>query len=777
MPEKKSRYVLLCQQVLAFGTVAALAAPAAGVVSLDIVSPSQGAAESATPAAATPVALVASHPVDPEVEEVPLHGVSKAGLRALTRRAATQTSKQPELAVLSEPEKVEGFATVGVTWSHREHLDEDEVSVSVRSLEDGEWSAWQPIEYHDDHGPDPDSEEALHARQGTDPIVVGDVDEVQVKVETADGEVPADAELALIDPKDTPAPQLEKPAIDTADLPEEGAVALSSATTDGTEPVPTDGTEPVPTDGTEPLPTDGTGTTPDGDGVLTGSVGVTPKPKIFSRAQWGADERMRDKSSLHYYEVHAGFVHHTVNANSYTRAQVPSLIRGIYAYHTQSKGWSDIGYNFIVDRFGRIWEGRYGGVDRPVVGAHTLNYNEYSFAMSALGNFETGKPSAAMLDAYGRLFAWKLSLHGVSASSTKQWVGKKYFQAINGHRDAGQTACPGRYLYAKVPQIRALAAKYQAPFTERARTTNLAGTPWPDLVVRDKVTKKAYLVRTGGQTNFQRRTQAVAGWKGKDLIAATPDLNGDGVTDVVARDAKTKVTSVYPGTAQGRLGSPIRSNRRFAEADQLVAGMDLTGDGKNDLVARMAGVPKLWVYPGDGRGGFRHRRLFSSAWGDYNRTAGVGDLNGDGRDDLVARKGATLYLVPGTGRGLAAPVALPGSWRQYSIISGAGDLTNDGTADVLVKVAKSELVSILPGDGHGGLGAPLGPFTQFKGLNYIAAAGSLAGDSSTDLVARTSGGGRLRLPEQRGQEHRGARRHRSADVRRQPGPQRGRLER
>ena len=115
---------------------------------------------------------------------------------------------------------------------------------------------------------------------------------------------------------------------------------------------------------------------------------------IYSRAQWGADESMRDGSPS-YFEVHGGFVHHTVNANDYKRKDVPAIIRSIYAYHTQSRGWSDIGYNFLVDRFGRIWEGRYGGVDRPVVGAHTLNYNSYSFAMSAIGNFELVQPSAA----------------------------------------------------------------------------------------------------------------------------------------------------------------------------------------------------------------------------------------------------------------------------------------------------------------------------------------------------------------------------------------------
>ena len=121
----------------------------------------------------------------------------------------------------------------------------------------------------------------------------------------------------------------------------------------------------------------------------------------------------------------------------------PALLRSIYAYHVKSRGWSDIGYNYLIDRFGRIWEGRYGGVDRPVVGAHTLGYNDDSFAASAIGNYQIAKPSKAMIQAYAALFAWKLSLHGVDAASTHQWVTKTWFQAINGHRDAASTAVPG----------------------------------------------------------------------------------------------------------------------------------------------------------------------------------------------------------------------------------------------------------------------------------------------------------------------------------------------
>ena len=260
----------------------------------------------------------------------------------------------------------------------------------------------------------------------------------------------------------------------------------------------------------------------------------TPKPKIYSRAQWGADERMRDKSSLHYFEVHAGFVHHTVNANSYTRAEVPGIIRSIYAYHTKSRGWSDIGYNFLVDRFGRIWEGRAGGIDRPVVGAHTLNYNDDSFAMSAIGNYDIKQPSSAMVEAYGALFAWKLSLHGVDASSKWQWVTSRSFQAINGHRDAGFDGLPGSLPLRQDPadphpgrggperlgraRARVEPRLHRAPGRGRPPGQRRPGGDHPD-GRPDRLRRR----RRGSRPAGPRTRRAIL----------SPDLTGDGRADVV----------------------------------------------------------------------------------------------------------------------------------------------------------------------------------------------------------------------------------------------------
>jgi hypothetical protein len=738
MPEKKNRFVLLCQQLLTCGAVLAFAAPATAVVSLDIVAPAPAPVGVAPTAPRSgPGSLVAAVPVRPTVKAVRVTGVDPRGLatlredggRAAGLRLSSSETGDGDLAALTAPEPVTGLGTVGATWKPGDEVREADISVSVRTRTDGVWSQWQAVPYHDDHGPDAGSAESEHARPGTDPIYVGAVDDVQMKAVTATGDRPAGMQLDVVDPGQQKATVVEQPAIDTARL------ASAQTTTDPTS-------DPTATLAGTPAP-------------------VTPKPKIYSRAQWGADERMRDASSLHYGEVHAGFVHHTVNANGYTKAQVPSIIRGIYAYHTQSRGWSDIGYNFLVDRFGRIWEGRYGGVDRPVVGAHTLGYNDYAFAMSAIGNYDIydkgrGVPSKAMLDAYGRLFAWKLSLHGVDAGSKRQWVGKRYLPAINGHRDVGQTACPGRYLYAKVPTIRALAAADQRSWAGRARRTDVAGSGWPDLVVRNKATKRVSVVRTEGQLTFGGPRIASRGWSGMDIVTPVRDVTGDGIGDVVARRRTTKVSAVYPGDGHGRFLAARNTTSRFQNLDQLVGVGDLNGDRRNDLVGRSARNHRLYLFPGNGKGVFSRSVLLSRSWGGYNLTVGAGDLTGDGHPDLLARSGSTLLLFPVTAAGrLKAPVRLSRSWGSYDVIAGLGDVTNDGRADLVVRKRASGLVYVYPGNGRGGVSARYGPFSGFRGVDFLAAAGQVTGNRGGDLVAR-DGSGRLVVFANSGRRNLGA---------------------
>ena len=146
-------------------------------------------------------------------------------------------------------------------------------------------------------------------------------------------------------------------------------------------------------------------------------------------------------------------MHHTVTANDYRRSDVAGLIRGMYRYHTASLGWSDLGYNFLVDRFGRSWVGRAGGPARRVRGAHTLGFNNTSTGISVIGNFEDAAPTTEVINAIVRLAAWKLDREGGVPSGTvrvRSQGSDRYpagttprLPVIDGHRDTNQTACPG----------------------------------------------------------------------------------------------------------------------------------------------------------------------------------------------------------------------------------------------------------------------------------------------------------------------------------------------
>ena len=449
------------------------------------------------------------------------------------------------------------------------------IAVAVRTRTHGAWTGWRTIPYDPEHGPDPGSAEARRARPGTEPMLVGTVGRVQVRA-VSKRPLPADMKLAVIGPGRAAHTATERAALDTSTMDgDNGADSVFRAV--------------------DPQPVTG-------DSARLAAAVFTPRPVIYSRAQWGADEAMRSKSSLHYGDVHAGFVHHTVNANDYTRAEVPGLLRSIYAYHVKSRGWSDIGYNYLVDRFGRIWEGRYGGIDRAVVGAHTLGFNDDSFAASAIGNYELVRPSQAVLQAYATLFAWKLSLHGVDASSTRQFVTTRWFQAINGHRDAAATACPGQVPLrqaARHPEdgrgrpARLERARSSSPTSPRRRT--------PDIVVRRASDGEAFVVPTGGLIRFPAPTTVATGVAGATGVLVTRDVTGDRRARPPGPPADGSL-AVRPGTSSGTFGAgDPRDPGRSSAMDQVTAPGDLNGDGRTDLTARQPHDRCAGALPAAGR--------------------------------------------------------------------------------------------------------------------------------------------------------------------------------
>ncbi|MCX4096620.1 N-acetylmuramoyl-L-alanine amidase [Nocardia sp. alder85J] len=219
-------------------------------------------------------------------------------------------------------------------------------------------------------------------------------------------------------------------------------------------------------------------------------------PRVISRAQWGADESLRCSEPTYDDGVSAITVHHTAGRTEYTQAESAGIVRAIYAYHARKLGWCDIGYNALVDKYGQIFEGRAGGLDRPVEGAHAGGFNENTSGVALMGNYSDEAPSEAALQAVGQFIGWRARMAGLNpkGSTTLYSEGTIYSKYDQGeavklpivfaHRDVGNTSCPGDAAYAQMDRIRDLAAAAAAsPGGDADPPTNPAnvGVAFPPL--------------------------------------------------------------------------------------------------------------------------------------------------------------------------------------------------------------------------------------------------------------------------------------------------------
>jgi hypothetical protein len=206
---------------------------------------------------------------------------------------------------------------------------------------------------------------------------------------------------------------------------------------------------------------------------------ATGQPTIIPREEWaGSQCNPRRAPSLGTVQV--AFIHHTVSANDYGRDDAAAMILGICRFHRNGNGWDDVGYNFFVDKYGQIFEGRAGGIDQPVVGAQAQGWNAQSTGIANLGTYGDRPQSEEALEAMARLIAWKLPLHGVPVTGTVSLVSAggetnrvkagaaHTFHRISGHRDGNSTECPGAALYAQLPRLREMA---------EARAPDVIGAP------------------------------------------------------------------------------------------------------------------------------------------------------------------------------------------------------------------------------------------------------------------------------------------------------------
>ncbi|MFD4352998.1 N-acetylmuramoyl-L-alanine amidase [Nocardia sp. NPDC058518] len=200
-------------------------------------------------------------------------------------------------------------------------------------------------------------------------------------------------------------------------------------------------------------------------------------PKVITRAQWGADESIRCQEPTYDDGLGGITVHHTAGRNDYSRSESAGIVRAIYAYHAETLGWCDVGYNAMVDQYGQIFEGRYGGLDRAVQGAHAGGFNENTAGVALMGNYETEEPSKEAINAIGKFIGWRSKLAGINPKGTTtmysegtEFTPYAYDEAVDlpvvfAHRDVGNTDCPGDAAYALMDRIRGIAAGNSGTYT------------------------------------------------------------------------------------------------------------------------------------------------------------------------------------------------------------------------------------------------------------------------------------------------------------------------
>lgn len=333
-----------------------------------------------------------------------------------------------------------------------------EAHLEVRSRRDGAWSPWVEVGVEPDEGPDEGTEPGDPGRVTAGPVWVGAGTDA-VELRPVSGEI-LDLTVEVLR------------SLDESTNPP----ARSTGTTARVKSGETAAEAAVPSSGAP----------------AEVAAGV-PAPAIVTRAAWGAgpwrDENPDcaggpfDADSLRF-----GIVHHTVSTNSYQPWEADDLVRAIYVAHTDGNRWCDIAYNFLVDRYGTVFEGRTGSMTRPITGAHAKGFNSGSVGVALLGQYHpSASPPAAevtteQLGALADVLAWKFDLWDidpfgvtteVSGGSTRWPEGVDVvLPTVTSHRAVSATSCPGDNAERWLGELRKMIAR-----RIRAHDTG----PYPDV--------------------------------------------------------------------------------------------------------------------------------------------------------------------------------------------------------------------------------------------------------------------------------------------------------
>ncbi|MFF9807277.1 N-acetylmuramoyl-L-alanine amidase [Streptomyces coeruleorubidus] len=628
------------------------------------------------------------------------------------------------------------FSALLVTWDDPDAPVRGTAEVRTRDLESRRWSGWQKLSAEPGQAEGAEGERAA-LRGGTESLWTGDADGVEVRVVNADGTEaggqPAGMDVKLLDPgtdpelgirpaayaEETASPATE-PTVPTESPTDTATPTETANPTETASPTGTPGDTASPSAPASPTPTASPSPTPT---VPAPRPSTVVQPPIITQAEWGASTDY-DGTPAYGTEIKAAVVHHTGmdSDNTLSCAQSRARLRSIQQEHF-ARGYYDLGYNFLVDKCGQIFEGRSGGMDLPVTGAHDVGFNTDTVGISYIGNFEKARPSRAALDAISRLVAWKFGMYGIdptgkvtlTSGSPAGQDGNKVAQGTSitlprvfGHRDTNATACPGANLYSQLSRIAQVA---KVPGISHALTTSDYN--------RDGVT---------------------------DLVAGTPlALSGGGTVTVVPGGIDGPVTAAKVTLSQSSPGVP-GSHESGDGFGTSTAWGDVNGDGHADLAIGAPGEDDTSGHADRGAvtvvygpaldSGFSYTTSGVTATGaKLGSTVAVGDFNGDGKADVFSA---------GTGKGGNWNARLTGGATTYGTLTTAtgavsyldaatGDFNRDGYADLALNYRDTGGIGRVVRFAGSATGLTKVGVISVKGGRSLAA-GDVNGNGNDDIV-------------------------------------------